>query len=164
MRSQHIIILSKARNCFYLTLDRLRSPDADPKHPLNSELGTHITTVENELRRIDPDTLYADRKYIVYIDVIVIFSRPWSRTVFSISGNRNDCDELSEESYSSAHSDEHPIVTHSMPLMNNSLQTPMRSIRRTPRQSSTPRQQNHDILDVSRNRNVCFSLLNYLLN
>ncbi|OXU29741.1 hypothetical protein TSAR_012326 [Trichomalopsis sarcophagae] len=128
MRSQHIIILSKARNCFYLTLDRLRSPDTDPKHPLNSELGTHITAVENELRRIDPDTLYADR-------------------------NRNDCDDLSEESYSSAHSDEHPLVTNSLPVMNNSFQTPMRSIRRTPRQSSTPRHQNQDMLDVSRNRN-----------
>ena len=62
MRSQHIIVLSKARNCFYLTLDRLRSPDADPRHPLNAELCTHITAIENELKRIDPDTLYPDRK------------------------------------------------------------------------------------------------------
>lgn len=126
MRSQHIIILSKARNCFYLTLDRLRSPDTDPKHPLNFELCTYITSVENELKRIDPDIVYNDR-------------------------HRNDCDNFSEESYSSAHSDDHPVASHSFPAFNSScLTTPLRSTRRNLRQS-TPRTYNHD-MDTSRNR------------
>lgn len=72
---------------------------------------------------------------------------------FCYPGNRHDCDDVSEESYSSAHSDEHAIVTNSLPMLNNSLHTPMRNARRTPRQSSTPRQ-NHDMLDTSRNRSV----------
>lgn len=62
MRSQHIIMLSKARDCFYLTLDRLRSPGTNPKHPLNSELCTHISGIENELKRIDPDLWRNDSK------------------------------------------------------------------------------------------------------
>lgn len=55
MRSQHIIFLSKARDCFYLTLDRLREPHVDRKHPLNLELGTEIETIEAQLSQIDPD-------------------------------------------------------------------------------------------------------------
>ena len=46
MRSQHIIILCKARNYVYLMSDRLRSPDADPKSPLNVEVYIHITAMK----------------------------------------------------------------------------------------------------------------------
>ncbi|XP_033209269.1 E3 SUMO-protein ligase RanBP2 isoform X2 [Belonocnema kinseyi] len=131
-RSQHVIILTKARNCFYLTLDRLRSPEADQKHPLNAELFTHIADIENELKRIDPD--------------------------LSRNGvHRNDCDGMSEESYSSAHSNEEiPVAGTSLGLdatVHNFLQTPQRNSHRTPKQSSTPsRPQHHDILELSRNR------------
>ncbi|KAG7199455.1 hypothetical protein KM043_014081 [Ampulex compressa] len=135
MRSQHIIMLSKARNCLYLTLDRLRSPGINPKHPLNSELCTHISDIENELKRIDPDL--------------------WRGDI-----SRNECDVMSDESYSSAHSGVDQAITHA-PLQNltglsttgNILSTPQRNTHRTPKQSSTPcRPQHHDILDLSRNR------------
>ncbi|KAJ8686803.1 hypothetical protein QAD02_022597 [Eretmocerus hayati] len=128
MRHLYFSILSKARNSFYLTLDRLRSPDADPKHPLNAELCIHITSIENELKRIDPDMMCNDR-------------------------NRNECDDLSEESYSSAHSEEHAVVTNSLPMMNNTSHTPMRSIRRSIRHSTSTPRQHHDFLDTPRNRN-----------
>ncbi|XP_058807194.1 E3 SUMO-protein ligase RanBP2-like isoform X2 [Phymastichus coffea] len=128
IRSQHGTLLTKAKNCFYLTLDRLRGPDVDPKHPLNSELCSYITLIENELKRVEPDNVYNDR-------------------------NRNDCDDYSGESYSSAHSDEHPIGTNSLyPQLNNSvMHTPLRNVRRTPKQSSTPR--HHDNHDSIRMRN-----------
>ena len=123
-RSQRVIMLTKARNCFYLTLDRLRSPEVDQKHPLNSELFTHIADIENELKRIDPDL--------------------WRNGI-----NKNDCDGMSEESYSSAQSnDEIPVINTSMGIENSIhfLQTPQRTVHRTPKQSSTPcRPQHHDI-------------------
>jgi E3 SUMO-protein ligase RanBP2 len=59
MRSQHIILLTKARECYYLTLDRLRSPGVDAKHPLNAELNSHIEEIESQLSRIDPDVMLA---------------------------------------------------------------------------------------------------------
>ncbi|XP_011144790.2 E3 SUMO-protein ligase RanBP2 [Harpegnathos saltator] len=131
MRSQHIIMLSKARNCYYLTLDRLRSPGMNPKHPLNSELGTHIADIENELKRIDPDLGRSDL-------------------------SRNDCDGMSDESYSPAHSAVDQTVANA-PLPNltahNILSTPQRNTQRAPKHTSTPcRPQHHDILDLSRNR------------
>nr|CAI5844206.1 unnamed protein product [Callosobruchus analis] len=55
MRSQNIILLSKARDCLYLTLDRLRDPSVDRSHPLNAQLGTEIEKIERLLSRIDPD-------------------------------------------------------------------------------------------------------------
>lgn len=73
MRSQHIIMLSKARDSFYLTLDRLREPSVDRKHPLNAELGTEIEKIERLLSRIDPDMCV----------------------------NRNECDGMSDENVSS---------------------------------------------------------------
>ncbi|XP_076246651.1 E3 SUMO-protein ligase RanBP2 [Calliopsis andreniformis] len=133
MRSQHIVMLSKARECFYLTLDRLRSPGTNPKHPLNSELFTHIADIENKLKRIDPDL---------------------SRGDF----NKNECDGLSDESYSSAHSAVDQQVGNAIPTLTglsasiNVLSTPQKN-HRTPKQSSTPyRPQHQDLLDVSRNR------------
>ncbi|XP_069676446.1 E3 SUMO-protein ligase RanBP2 isoform X2 [Periplaneta americana] len=78
MRSQHIILLTKARECYYLTLDRLRSPGVDAKHPLNAELNSHIEEIESQLSRIDPDVM------IVGGDV-----------------NRNECDGMSDDSVSS---------------------------------------------------------------
>nr|XP_012149245.1 PREDICTED: E3 SUMO-protein ligase RanBP2-like isoform X1 [Megachile rotundata] len=132
MRSQHIIILSKARECFYLTLDRLRSPGTNPKHPLNSELFAHITEIENKLKRIDPDLSRGDL-------------------------SRNECDGMSDESYSSAHSIVDQQVTNiALPGLSTSiniLSTPQKNVHRAPKQSSTPyRPQHQDILDLSRNR------------
>jgi len=73
MRSQNIILLSKARDCLYLTLDRLREPSIDKSHPLNAELGTEIEVIERMLSRIDPDNCH----------------------------NRNECDGMSDENISS---------------------------------------------------------------
>lgn len=93
MRSQHIILLSKARDCYYLTLDRLREPAVDRKHPLNAELGTEIEKIERLLSRIDPD----------------------------ICANRNECDGMSDENVSSVGSvGEHVNVTSSNYLMSAS--------------------------------------------
>jgi len=135
MRSQHIIMLSKARNCLYLTLDRLRSPGVNPKHPLNAELADHIATIENKLKRIDPDLGRGDI-------------------------SRNDCDGISDESYSPAHSAIDPIVAINPVLpvitpvsISNILSTPQRNVQRVPRHTSTPcRQQHQDYLNISKNR------------
>ncbi|KZC14709.1 RANBP2-like and GRIP domain-containing protein 5/6 [Dufourea novaeangliae] len=134
MRSQHIIMLSKARECFYLTLDRLRSPGTNPKHPLNSELSTHITDIENKLKRIDPDLSRGDL-------------------------SRNECDGMSDDSYSSAHSAvDPPVVNSTLPTFTGlsasiMVSTPQKNPHRTPKQSSTPyKPQHQDVLDLSRNR------------
>lgn len=132
MRSQHVIMLSKARNCFYLTLDRLRSPGTNPKHPLNSELGTYITEIENELKRIDPDLGRNDL-------------------------SRNDCDVISDESYSPAHSTVEQAVPNPPTLTaltaSHILSTPQRTTNRTPKQTSTPcKPQHQDILELSKDR------------
>ncbi|XP_011864224.1 PREDICTED: E3 SUMO-protein ligase RanBP2-like [Vollenhovia emeryi] len=133
MRSQHIIMLSKAKNCFYLTLDRLRSPGTNPKHPLNSELGTHITDIENELKRIDPDLGRGDL-------------------------SRNDVDGISDESYSPTHSAVDQAVTNpTLPMLttltggSNMLSTPQRNAHRTPKHASTPCKL-QDYLNLSKNR------------
>lgn len=134
MRSQHIIMLTKARNCFYLTLDRLRSPVVNPKHPLNSVLSMHISGIENELTRIDPD-------------------------VWRNDAHRNECDALSDESYSSAHSGAEQQILHnsSYPLLNNSLHmvmsTPQTHNNRNKHSSTAYRVQHQDVLELSRNRN-----------
>lgn len=73
MRSQNIILLSKARDYLYLTLDRLRDPAVDKQHPLNIQLGTEIEKIERLLSRIEPD----------------------------VSLNRNECDGMSDENTSS---------------------------------------------------------------
>lgn len=135
MRSQHVIMLSKARNCLYLTLDRLRSPGMNPKHPLNAELADHITIVENKLKRIDPDLGRGDT-------------------------SRNDCDGVSDESYSPTHSAADPTSTiNPAPPMittpisiSNILNTPQRNVQRVPRHTSTPCRQHHDYLNTSKNR------------
>ncbi|KAG5883507.1 hypothetical protein JTB14_013934 [Gonioctena quinquepunctata] len=75
MRSQNIILLSRARDCLYLTLDRLREPSVDRSHPLNAQLGTEIEKIERLLSRIDPDCT-----------------------------NRNECDGMSDENNSSDNS------------------------------------------------------------
>lgn len=134
MRSQHVIMLTKARNCFYLTLDRLRSPGTNPKHPLNAELGTHITDIENELKRIDPDLGRGEL-------------------------SRNDIDNISDESYSPTHSAVDHTVTNPTLLTtltgnnSNMLSTPQRNAHRTPRHASTPcRLQYQDYLNLSKTR------------
>ncbi|XP_044270326.1 E3 SUMO-protein ligase RanBP2 [Tribolium madens] len=82
MRSQNIILLSRARDCLYLTLDRLREPSVDQKHPLNEQLGTEIEKIERLLSRIDPDCT-----------------------------NRNECDGMSDENVSSPDSTGDHYVT-----------------------------------------------------
>ncbi|KAK0161304.1 hypothetical protein PV327_009789 [Microctonus hyperodae] len=139
IKSQHIIMLTKARNCYYLTLDRLRSPGSNPNHPLNAELGNRIECIENDLKKIDPDL---------------------SRNDF----NRHDCDVFSEESYSSAHSidqnQSHNLILNNSTLGN--ISTPQRiASYRTPKQLNTPRNNNnhhhhhhhtHDAIELSRSR------------
>lgn len=75
MRSQNYILLSKARDCLYLTLDRLREPSVDRNHPLNAQLGSEIEKMERMLSRIDPDC-----------------------------NNRNECDGMSDENGTSDNS------------------------------------------------------------
>ncbi|XP_066584768.1 E3 SUMO-protein ligase RanBP2-like [Prorops nasuta] len=131
MRSQHAIMLSKARNCFYLTLDRLRSPGMNPKHPLNSELCTHISEIENELRRIDPDLGRND-------------------------SNRNECDGMSEESYSSAHSGAEQAITNvSFAGLNSSINIsslPQLNSNRVSKQSTPCKPLHQDMVEISKNR------------
>ncbi|XP_012522042.1 E3 SUMO-protein ligase RanBP2 [Monomorium pharaonis] len=131
MRSQHIIMLSKAKSSYYLTLDRLRSPGTNPKHPLNAVLGTHITDIENELKRIDPDLGRGDL-------------------------SRNDIDCISDESYSPTHSAVDQAVTNpTLPMLStlttNMLSTPQRNTHRTPKHASTPCRL-QDYLNLSKNR------------
>lgn len=116
IQTQHIAILNKAKNSYYLTLDRLRSPGTNPNHPLNADLGSRIAAIEDDLKRFS--------------------------TGNNIDQNKNDYEVLSDTSYSSAHS-----ATDHLPINNlsisqgNTLLTPQRTHRRTPKQSSTPRPQ-----------------------
>lgn len=55
MQNQYTILLTKARDCLYLTLDRLRDPSVDRKHVLNSKLGSEIEEIEHALGRVDSD-------------------------------------------------------------------------------------------------------------
>jgi E3 SUMO-protein ligase RanBP2 len=64
--NDHKILLLKARNCFYLTLDRLRSPGTDPKHRLNAEIHTYINTVDSELPKYEQNE-YLDGGCILLI-------------------------------------------------------------------------------------------------
>ncbi|KAL3285034.1 hypothetical protein HHI36_019161 [Cryptolaemus montrouzieri] len=45
----------KARDWFYLTIDRLTEPSVDKKHPLNAQLGTEMEKIQRLLSRIDSD-------------------------------------------------------------------------------------------------------------
>ncbi|XP_066138982.1 E3 SUMO-protein ligase RanBP2 isoform X1 [Euwallacea fornicatus] len=83
MRSQNITFLSRARDCLYLTLDRLREPTQDKSHPLNAQLGTEIEKTERLLSRIDPDCT-----------------------------NRNECDGMSDENVSDDSVGEHYLSTY----------------------------------------------------
>ncbi|XP_075236358.1 E3 SUMO-protein ligase RanBP2-like isoform X2 [Lycorma delicatula] len=53
MRSKHIILLTKARESFNLTKDRIQN---DKQHPLHHILGSHISDVESLLSRIELDS------------------------------------------------------------------------------------------------------------
>ncbi|KAL0279441.1 UNVERIFIED_CONTAM: hypothetical protein PYX00_000995 [Menopon gallinae] len=55
-RSQHVILLTRARDAFFLTLERLRNPGVDYDHPLNSQIHTHLEEIESQLARIDTDS------------------------------------------------------------------------------------------------------------
>lgn len=83
MRSQNIILLSRARDCLYLTLDRLREPGMDKSHPLNMQMGNEIEKIERLLSRIDPDC-----------------------------SNRNECDGMSDENVSTDSAGEHYLTSY----------------------------------------------------
>lgn len=114
MRNQQLILLTKARDAFYLTLDRLREPAVDANHPLNAELALEIERTERALLRFGPD--YG-------------------------SANRNECDGMSDENESSASSTDR--YTSHMPsfanssYLNGSVATPKRD---TPRVASFRRE------------------------
>ncbi|XP_047107588.1 E3 SUMO-protein ligase RanBP2 [Schistocerca piceifrons] len=128
MRSQHIILLTKARECFYLTLDRLKSPGVDSKHPLNAELGGHIEEIESQLHHIDTDVSRSDV-------------------------NRNDVlDGLSLETASSEHSpvdNGHMFIGYNGTVQNSFAHISSRN-RSANRLSSTPYRSNNkcDTSDV----------------
>ncbi|XP_057333326.1 E3 SUMO-protein ligase RanBP2-like [Microplitis mediator] len=117
VRSQYTIMLTKARNCFYLTLDRLRSPGINPNHPLNAELGSRLAIIEDELWRNDA---------------------------------KNEADNASDESYSSAHSITEQLANST--INHSSIITPRRNNPRTPRQASTPRHHHTLDTDITRSR------------
>ncbi|XP_046668951.1 E3 SUMO-protein ligase RanBP2 isoform X2 [Homalodisca vitripennis] len=52
MRSKHVILLTKARECLNLTKERIR---IEHRHPLHQTLQEHISEVETALSRIEPD-------------------------------------------------------------------------------------------------------------
>ncbi|XP_044766754.1 E3 SUMO-protein ligase RanBP2-like isoform X2 [Coccinella septempunctata] len=108
MRSQNIILLSKARDCFYLTLDRLREPSVDKNHPLNLQLGNEIEKIERLLSRIDPDA------------------------------NRNECEGLSDENVSSNDSTEHYTSAHYTSQFSNVYSSPYVNRNETRINQSTP--------------------------
>lgn len=86
LQNQHSILLTKARDCFYLTLDRLRDPSVDRKHPLNAQLGEEIEKIERILTRSDLDL-----------------------------SNRNECDGMSDENESIPGSGEPCTSFYSVP-------------------------------------------------
>ncbi|XP_026466134.1 E3 SUMO-protein ligase RanBP2-like [Ctenocephalides felis] len=118
MRSKHIIMLSKARDCFHLTLDRLRESKVN-NHPLDEVLASHMEEVEEQLSRIDPDTC----------------------------GNRNDCEIMSEDNISSVGSlGENILLNLTNSCMNNThnqmISTPKHKSRNISQYLSTT---NYDI-------------------
>ncbi|XP_034946598.1 ranBP2-like and GRIP domain-containing protein 3 [Chelonus insularis] len=52
IKDQYSIMLIKAKNCYYLTLDRLRCPSTNPGHPLNAEINTKIANVEDLIFKV----------------------------------------------------------------------------------------------------------------
>ncbi|KAJ8969538.1 hypothetical protein NQ317_008618 [Molorchus minor] len=116
MRSQNIILLSRARDCLYLTLDRLREPSIDRSHPLNAQLGTEIEKMERLLSRIDPDCT-----------------------------NRNECDGMSDENPSSDNSvADHYLTTYTHASFHNGLsytKNDSQNIHSTPLRHNVTRQE-----------------------
>ena len=55
LRSQQVIILSKARHYFYLTKDRLLSLSKNSNKKLNNHLSVYIKIVENDLKQCSSD-------------------------------------------------------------------------------------------------------------
>lgn len=110
MRSQRITLLSHVRDYLYLTLDRLRDPTVDKKHPLNTQIATEIEKIDRLLSRIDPDV-----------------------------SNRNECDGMSDEnsSYSSIPDHNFPNIsfTNGISPKNETLLRIENSFRREARPS-----------------------------
>jgi len=110
MRSNHSILLLKARSALHLTLDRLRAPHMHPNHPLNAELAQYLDDVEGQLAHVDLNMM-----------------------------NRNACDGTSDDSASSHNSEGQAHQSHTLTAatiqngrgLNKSFQhsTPVRSRR-----------------------------------
>lgn len=132
MRSQNITLLSRARDCLYLTLDRLREPSTDRKHPLNAVLGTEIEKIERLLSRIDPDCT-----------------------------NRNECDGMSDENLSSAESDgDHYITgysTQNNTYFGNVHSTPYRSVLKKREARPSPERLDAQLRQLSASKDVAIN-------
>ncbi|XP_060534737.1 E3 SUMO-protein ligase RanBP2 [Cylas formicarius] len=93
-------LLTRARDCLYLTLDRLRDPLCDRDHPLNARLAAEIDETERKLARLDPDGRSDDdddddgaERSPVYVDARASFrtqSTPLSRREARPSPERLD--------------------------------------------------------------------------
>ncbi|KAK9885831.1 hypothetical protein WA026_013702 [Henosepilachna vigintioctopunctata] len=109
MRSQNIILLSKARDCFYLTLDRLREPSVDKGHLLNVELAPEIEKIERLLSRVDSD-----------------------------GDNRNEFESISDENASLGDSIDHYTSANYTNQFSNIYNSPYTSRNQTRIEQSTP--------------------------
>jgi E3 SUMO-protein ligase RanBP2 len=69
MRSHHISLLTKARDCYYLTWDRLWSSGIDAEHPLNAELNSYIKEIESQLSCIDQDVMLVGGDGKLYVSL-----------------------------------------------------------------------------------------------
>lgn len=97
MQNHHVILLNKAKDSLYLTLDRLREPSIDRNHPLNTKLANEIEKIERALLKADP-----------------------------LTTNRNECDGMSDENDSSNSSTDRitPSYSHiNSSYLNGSLLT-----------------------------------------
>ena len=63
LRSQQVIILSKARHYFYLTKDRLLSLSKNSNKKLNNHLSVYIKIVENDLKQCSSDITLNNSKF-----------------------------------------------------------------------------------------------------
>ncbi|CAG9840154.1 unnamed protein product [Diabrotica balteata] len=52
------VFLTKARDCLYLTLDRLRGSTVDPKHPINAKIGTELEQVDRLLLDMESNNVH----------------------------------------------------------------------------------------------------------
>lgn len=127
IKQQRLTLLLKSRNSFYLTLDRLRCPDVDPKHPLNAEIYNYISEIDEELKKIDPEIINHD-------------------------SNKYQTIQDTDESYASAYSDEENVSygINSTLNLSNSNMTPYRNNSRVKMASTPSRSMSGAGLNLSR--------------